>query len=240
MDLASMSAISDQTAVIIPCFNESQAIASVVTGAKRHVSLVIVVDDGSTDDTAGVAEKAGATILRHNKNAGKGASLADGFRRALQLGNTWAVCLDGDGQHDPDEIPKFLAAAQNTGARMVIGNRMTSDQGSSAEQRNRTKPMPWLRRAVNRYMSRRLSSLAGQSLLDSQCGFRLLDLKAWSAIATSTTRFEIESELTLAFARAGHRIEFVPIRVIYKQEQSKIQPVRDTIRWFKWVRRQSP
>ena len=99
--------------------------------------------------------------------------------------------------------------------------------------------MPWLRRCVNRWMSARLSSLAGQTLPDSQCGFRLLRLDAWAGLRLETARFEIESEMTLAFAAAGHVIRFVPIQVIYKTEHSKINPFADTVRWLRWWRRTS-
>jgi hypothetical protein len=86
-------------------------------------------------------------------------------------------------------------------------------------------------------MSERLSQIAGKNLPDTQCGFRLIDLDAWSQLDLQTTHFEIESELALSFAAAGHAIEFVPIEVIYKNERSKIHPVRDTVRWFRWWRK---
>src|SRR5689334_22185064 len=100
---ASMSEFAAQTAAIIPCLNESQAIAPVVIAGNRQVGTVIVVDDGSTDSTAVLAEQAGAIVVRHPRNEGKGAALANGFRRALELGKNWGICLDGDGQHDPEE-----------------------------------------------------------------------------------------------------------------------------------------
>jgi hypothetical protein len=86
-------------------------------------------------------------------------------------------------------------------------------------------------------MSRRISRSVGRRLPDTQCGFRLINLEALDKLPVSTTHFEIESEVLLAFARAGRRIEFVPIQVIYKSEQSKIHPLIDTIRWFKWWKR---
>ena len=94
--------------------------------------------------------------------------------------------------------------------------------------------MPWLRRFVNRWMSRRLSKAIGKPLPDSQCGFRLMNLRAWSGLAITATHFEIESEVLLAFLAGGYAVEFVPVRVIYKNEQSKIHPWRDTVRWFRW------
>jgi glycosyltransferase involved in cell wall biosynthesis len=218
---------ASQCAAVIPCYNEAQTISSVISAARPHVTSIIVIDDGSPDETAALAESAGAIVLRHSTNQGKGAALRAGFQKARELNLHWAIALDGDGQHAPSEIPRFMERAQNTGALMVVGNRMTAE---------RRKQMPWLRRLVNRYMSRRLSKLAGHPLPDSQCGFRLLNLDAWSALPINTTRFEIESELTLEFIRAGRSVEFVPISVIYKNEHSKIHPVRDTVRWFKWLR----
>jgi hypothetical protein len=96
------------------------------------------------------------------------------------------------------------------------------------------KGMPFVRRRVNRWMSKRISELAGVSLPDSQCGFRLMHLKTWNQLIVAASHFEIESEMLMAFARAGCAIEFTPIEVIYKTEQSKIHPVRDTVRWVKW------
>ena len=98
--------------------------------------------------------------------------------------------------------------------------------------------MPWVRRVVNRWMSRKLSRAAGRDLPDSQCGFRLINLVVLESMPLGTTHFEIESEVLLAFARAGKRINFVPVDVRYKSEHSKIHPLLDTVRWFKWWRRQ--
>jgi len=141
----------------------------------------------------------------------------------MERGFAWALCLDGDGQHAVEDISAFFRRAEETSASLIIGNRM---QNASA--------MPWLRRVVNNWMSRRLSQAAGRALPDSQCGFRLMNLEAWSRLAIKTTRFEIESEVLLAFAKAGYKVDFVPIRTIYKGEPSKIHVWRDTMRWFKW------
>ena len=134
--------------------------------------------------------------------------------------------MDGDGQHCAEDIPAFFDGAERTSAALVVGNRM-----AHAEQ------MPWVRRLVNRWMSRRLSRLTGQELPDSQCGFRLMDLRALAQVPLGTTHFEIESEVLLGYLRGGYKVQFIPIRVIYKAEQSKIQPLGDTVRWFRWWRR---
>ena len=210
---------------IIPCLNEEPNIAAVVEGVRRHIGNVIVVDDGSKDNTAFIAEKAGACVVRHDVSLGKGAAIRAGLQRAWGSGAEWALLLDGDGQHAPADVPAFFAAAEKFHANLVIGNRMA--QPSS---------MPWLRWRVNHWMSKRLSRLTGQDLPDSQCGFRLLNLKVLPLLQLHTTHFEIESEILLHFVAGGEKIAFVPIEVIYKEEKSKISPVRDAIRWFRWWR----
>lgn len=210
---------------MIPCRNEGASIYALVHEIRQILPNVLVIDDGSTDQTAEQARAAGATVLSHRSSLGKGAALAAGWGRARELGFAWALCLDGDGQHAPADIPKFLQAAERNDASLVVGNRMSE-----------AHKMPWVRRVVNRWMSRKLSALAGRELLDSQCGFRLIQLSALDRIRLHAQQFEIESEQLLAFAAAGEAIKFVPVQVIYRSEQSKIHPWRDTLRWFRWRR----
>lgn len=212
-------------AAIIPCLNEEKAIAQVVSASREQVHKVIVVDDGSVDATAAAAQRAGAEVLRHPATQGKGSALQTGWARAAELGFQWALTLDGDGQHNPQDAPRFFDCAQSGSSPLIVGNRMGDAQS-----------MPWLRRFVNRWLSRRLTTLTGQVIPDSQCGFRLMQLEAWSAIPVTASHFEIESEVLLRFLLQGFRVEFVPIQVIYKGEQSKIHPFLDTIRWFRWWR----
>src|SRR5882757_7795346 len=209
--------------VVIPCVNEAAAIFSLVECVRRQVAHVIVVDDGSTDATGALAAKAGAEVLRHDAMRGKGAALDTGLRHAAARGFAWALTMDGDGQHAADDIPAFLSEARHGNADLVIGNRMAD-----------AARMPWLRRRANEWMSRRLSDTAGFLLPDSQCGFRLIRLSAWSGLSIHATHFEIESETLLAFIAAGHAVKFIPVQTIYKGERSKIHPLRDTVRWFRW------
>ena len=218
-----------QCAAVIPCFNEARRIVPVIEGVRHHLPNVIVVDDGSTDGTGRRAKAAGAFVIGENRNDGKGSALRAGWRHARQLGFTWALTMDGDGQHAPDDIPKFFARAETTGAALVVGDRM----GNAAA-------MPWLRRQVNRWMSRRLSGRAGVPLPDSQCGFRLAHLETLARMPLAARRFEIESETLLAFLAAGERVAFVPIQVIYGPGPSKICPVLDTWRWMRWWAAPSP
>ena len=210
--------------MVIPCLNEAVEIFSLVAEIRNLSLNVIVVDDGSTDETGQLAARAGAEVLRHNVPQGKGAALNHGLRRAREKGFQRALTMDGDGQHAPSDISNFLSA--NANAALIIGNRMENPE-----------TMPRVRRFVNRWMSQRLSKIAGKSLPDTQCGFRSINLEAWSRCNLHTSHFEVESELLLAFIAAGHAVEFVPIQVIYKNEQSKIDPVRDTLRWWRWLRR---
>lgn len=208
---------------VIPCWNEAATIGEVVQRALRQIPLVWVVDDGSTDATARHAEAAGARVVRWAVNRGKGAALRAGLRAARTRGATWAVTLDGDGQHPPECIPDFLECARRTGAALVVGNRF-AQPGT----------MSLTRRVVNRVMSRWLSRRAGRWFPDSQCGFRLLSLEVWERLPLCTEHFEFESELLLAFAAAGAGIEFVPVPGIPAARPSRIRPWVDTLRWVHW------
>ncbi len=199
------------------------AVQDVVRSVRKHIPTVLVIDDGSQDGTAVMARAAGAEVLRNDCPKGKGAALRTGWKHLRAQGFEWALTMDGDGQHSAEDIPVFLECAARTGARLVVGNRMDQPRG-----------MPWLRQLVNRWMSRRISAIAGLSLPDSQCGFRLMHLGTWSDLPVTATAFEIESDVLLAFAAYDALIQFIPIQVIYKTEQSKIHPLRDTIRWFRW------
>lgn len=218
-----------QCAAVIPCFNEAGRIGLVVEEARRHLPSVIVVDDGSTDATHDEAMAAGAEVLRCPANGGKGSALRAGWKLARAKGFTWALALDGDGQHAADDIPQFFDGAERRGARLIVGNRM--GQGAL---------MPRLRRWTNRAMSYCLSNLTGTALPDSQCGFRLIHLDTVLALSLVAKGFVIESEMLAAFLEVGERVEFVPIQVIYGPEQSKICPLFDTLRWMRWCAGQLP
>jgi glycosyltransferase involved in cell wall biosynthesis len=210
-------------AAVIPCLNEQGTIGSLVRAIAPSIPTIWVVDDGSQDNTREEAKKAGATVVSKKVSVGKGAALHAGWSQALEHGFQWGLSLDGDGQHAPEDISKFLGCADRTGASIVIGNRMHTPSR-----------MPLVRRWVNRLMSEQLSRLTGRPVPDSQCGFRLMNLREWAKLPIRSSHFEIESEVLLHFARAGLKIEFVPIQVIYKEELSKIHPIKDTVRWLRW------
>ena len=210
-------------AAVIPCFNEGATIAGLVGAALQHLPQVVVVDDGSTDRTSEAAQAAGARMVRHETNRGKGAALRTGLALAVKQGFEWAVTLDGDGQHAPDDIPAFLRCAGQTGALLIIGNRMHNAQA-----------IPWLRRQVNSWMSRQLSRRAGKPLPDTQCGFRLIHLETWASLSLKTEHFEVESEMLMAFLAAAYSVAFVPIQTIGRRRNSRIDPLADSLRWWKW------
>ena len=136
-----------------------------------------------------------------------------------------AILLDADGQHDPSEIDKFVDAAEEERADVVVGTRMDD-----------VRRMPRVRLWTNRFTSRVTSRLAGQRIPDSQCGFRLLRRTVLKDLKPSTARFETETEMLIQASRAGHKIVSVPIRTIYEPGRaSRVHPWRDTVRFFKLV-----
>jgi glycosyltransferase involved in cell wall biosynthesis len=211
---------------LIPAYNEAARVGEVVAGARPHVDEVIVIDDGSSDGTAAAAEKAGARILRHEQNRGKGGAIATALDYFGRSEAEFAVLLDADGQHDPAEITRFVETAGREQADIVIGNRMGDTGG-----------MPIVRRLTNQFTSWVTSKLAHQRIPDSQCGYRLLRQSVLKDLRLSTARFETETEMLVQAARAGHRITSMSIRTIYESgHASHIHPLRDTIRFFKFVR----
>ena len=210
--------------VLIPAYNEERYIADVVRGALSHVEKVIVVDDGSRDATAGQAAAAGAEVIRHASNRGKGAGLKTGLERAFAEGFDPVIVLDGDGQHDTAEIPAFLEAARSGDAAIIVGNRMGNPEG-----------MPFVRRCTNRLTSFFVSRLAGQRIPDSQNGFRLIRKRAFEQFRFGTSRYDTEPEMLIEAGRAGMKIDWVPVRTIYGTERSTVNPVTDTMRFIRLV-----
>ena len=218
--------------VLIPAYQAADAVGSVVAQclARGCVAGVIVVDDGSTDDTALHAERAGAHVVRHAANRGKGAALLTGFAEASARHWDAVITLDADGQHDPASVPDFIARHADTGADIVIGTR-----------RRRGTDMPLLRRLSNKVSSLVVSRIAGARVLDSQSGYRLISRRAWESITLTTQRYDLESELLIRAGWRGFRIEHVPIMTRYGDEVSHFRPWTDTARmarmfWTLYIR----
>lgn len=210
------------TLAIIPARDEAAFIGDVVRRARKHVARVIVVDDGSTDATAVEAAAAGAQVILRERSAGKGDAIKAGLHEALtDLEWNHVLFLDGDGQHIPEEIPRLLDAASRTDAGLVIGDRMSAPAG-----------MPWLRHTVNRFVSKQICGLCRNSIPDTQCGFRLFRRDLVPLLLCETSGFDYETEVLILTARAGSKIETVPVSCRYGAERSKINPLRDTVRYF--------
>ena len=209
----SWNGVSDEVVALIPAYEEGPRIGAVVEAALRHVP-VVVVDDGSTDDTAEQAEEAGATVIRQVPNAGKGAALRAGFRDALDQGVAAVVTLDADGQHDPAEIPAFLEAFARSRPELVIGRRDFDE-------------MPPIRRLSNVLGGVALSAALGRAVPDNQSGYRLVGRVLMRAmLASDESGFEFEVEMIARCIALGLPLEWVAIRTIYAGEPSHIEPWR--------------
>ena len=214
----------ESVAALIPAFNEEKHIGDVVRRTRAKLDHVLVVDDGSADATGAEARTAGAEVITHSENRGKGESIKTGLRHWSERGSTWIIILDADAQHRPEEIDSFLAAASTKDAKMFIGNRMKD-----------LSRMPLVRRLVNRYMSKKISEACEQDIPDTQCGFRMLDRQLIPELLGGGHRFDYETEVLIIASRKGYRIESVPITTVYTDQVSKIHPLRDALRFFKMM-----
>lgn len=209
--------------IVIPVYNESQNLGSLLVKLKGQKPDVLVVDDGSSDGCSDIAKKYTGTVIRNDAQQGKGYSLKVGFNYALQKGYDGVLTMDGDGQHEPDDIPKFLKEAARLKSCIVNGNRMES-----------AKNMPFIRLLTNRFMSFMISSVCRQKIPDTQCGYRYISADVLQALVFESNGFEIETEILIKASKKGFTIVSVPIRTIYQGEVSHIHPIRDTIRFFSY------
>ncbi len=193
-----------KTLAIVPAYQEEVAIGSVVLRARNHVDEVVVVDDGSTDRTAEVARMAGATVLRHERNRGKGVALRTALEYARTNGANAAVLLDGDGQHNPDDIPRLLVPVLNGQSDLVVGLR----------HRGNTR-MPFYRRLGKRALDYATAASAGGPVTDSQNGFRALSRAAINGLSLRETGFAVESEMLVEATEKNLRVSEVPVTVRY-------------------------
>ncbi|MGZ4847859.1 MAG: glycosyltransferase family 2 protein, partial [Halobacteriota archaeon] len=202
----------------IPCYNEEVAIGSLVARASQYADRVVVLDDGSTDKTAEVARLVGADVLMHSANFGKGVALRDLFKFAAQCDVDILVILDGDGQHDPDDIPKLVKPLVFDEADIVNGSRYLS--GSSGET-------PRYRRFGQLVLDKitRLGFSREVNVTDTQSGFRAFSMKAAHNFKFNTGQLAIDSEMLMDAAKAGLRIKEVGISVRYDVGHSSAHPV---------------
>ena len=205
---------------LIPAYNVARTIPQVVEQARQHLPVVLVVDDGSQDETPHVARESGATVLSIPNNQGKGWALRSGFKDLLQEPWEGIVTLDGDLQHDPAEIPKLIEEYDKTKPDIVIGSRM-----AEAEK------IPGVRYWTNRVGVFCISWAARQPLADTQSGFRLYGREVLESIPLWSSRYDTETEILIKAGMRGMKITCVPIKTIYYEDElhhSSFRPFPDT------------
>jgi glycosyltransferase involved in cell wall biosynthesis len=213
--------MTERALVVIPALNAERTIGAVVADCKAEVKDVLVVDDGSTDRTAEVAREAGADVVSHPVNRGKGAALKTAFAYAQEHGFEAVVTLDADGQHLPREIPKFFAVREETGGDLIIGGR--------AHLFGQMLPR---RRFANRFSARCIAFASNTNVTDSQSGFRLYSAQLLRAIRLRSDGFDMESEVIVQAGKRRFKIISIPIDLgfVDGQSTSHYRPLMDTIR----------
>jgi glycosyltransferase involved in cell wall biosynthesis len=206
---------------IIPALNAERTITPVVVESRQHIEPVLVIDDGSSDATGDVAREAGATVIRHDVNRGKGAALKTGFAWALENGFEAVITLDADGQHLAAEIPKFIQARRETSADLIIGGRS-----------HLFEQMLPRRRMANRFSALCISIASGARISDSQSGFRLYSADLLRTVKPRTNGFDMESEVIVRAGRRGLGIVTIPIELGFVNgiATSHYKPLKDTLR----------
>jgi len=213
--------VSERVLVVIPALNAERSLGDIVRGAREQIDEILVVDDGSTDRTAAVAVDAGAKVMSHGVNRGKGAALKTGFSFALQRGYDAVLTLDADGQHLPREIPKFLTARAETHADLIIGGR--------AHLFHQMVPR---RRMANRFSAWCIARASMTNVDDSQSGFRLYSANLLLKARLRSDGFDLESEVIVRAGCDGFKVITIPIDLGFVDGVSKshYKPVKDSIK----------
>jgi glycosyltransferase involved in cell wall biosynthesis len=213
--------MSERFLALIPAFNAERTLPPVVRGVREYLADVVVVDDGSSDRTGAVAREAGAHVLRHDVNRGKGAALKTGFAYALQNGYDCVITLDADGQHLPHEIPRLIAAREETKADLIIGGRA-----------HLFGQMLSHRRMANRFSAWTIAKASGTGVTDSQSGYRVYSAALLRSLHLHTDGFDMESEVIVKAGRGGFRVITTPIELGFVNgvSTSHYKPLKDTIR----------
>ncbi|NIR47537.1 glycosyltransferase family 2 protein [candidate division KSB1 bacterium] len=210
--------------VIIPAYNEAQTIADVVSGIKKcHPEVVvIIINDGSNDDTKDAILNQDVIYVEHRRKLGKGAALRTGFNAALMRNMKYVLTMDADGQHSPDDIKSFFRTLDEKHYDLILGSRMAD-----------VTSMPFHRRLSNRVTSKLISWRTGCRILDSQCGFRLIHSEVIKSIKLHASGFDCESELLLKAALQGFDIGHTPVKTIYhKSPNSTMNVLTDTFKFI--------
>ena len=207
----------------IPAYNEERTIAKVVLEAQKHADIVLVCDDGSSDYTGEIAERLGATVERHEENKGDGAAIQSMFKAARKLGADIFVTLDGDGQHEADQIPQLIQPVLDGKADVVTGSRFLGNV-----QNNGSNRPPWHRRLGIRAITRLTTSTSKCSVTDAQNGFRAYGKKALEKLSLSENGMGVSVEVLLKSKEEGLQLAEVPVECNYDgvEKPSSHNPIR--------------
>ncbi len=209
-------------AIVIPALDCAATIESVVGDARRHAECVIVVDDGSSDDTSAIAEAAGATVLRNEVNLGKGASLRRAMEWLTERRFSHALSMDGDGQHLGTQVPLLVEASRRQPEALIVGERVFDHEIVSS-----------IRLFGNRFANRWVEIACGRQVPDTQSGFRVYPIAATLALATRDDRFAFETEVLIRAVRGGLEVVGVPVETYYPpadERESQYRPFKDSLR----------
>jgi glycosyltransferase involved in cell wall biosynthesis len=211
-----------KTLLLIPAFNEERTVRSVIAAAKRFISDILLVDDGSQDATGAEAAAAGAAVYRLKQNRGKGEALKVGFAYAVECEYDVVITIDADGQHDAEDIRQFLPLLDRYD--LILGSRL-EDRAS----------VPLLRRAANFTSSLIVSALCGRRIYDSQTGFRSYSAALIQKVNLDCSHFDLETEVIIKAVRQGFRIGRCCIRTIYAAEVSRFKNIKDSARFLQVI-----
>jgi glycosyltransferase involved in cell wall biosynthesis len=218
-------------AILIPAYNEGKYIHDVIRNCFHYKLDIIIVNDGSTDNTGKVAgsisqpEDFKIILINHPQNRGKGESLKTGFNYIISNNYSGVITIDGDGQHNTDEIADFIDTIKSDNPDIIVGSRLQN-----------TKGMPFIRLATNFFTSWIISLIAGRKISDVQSGFRYISSKTLKNVSLETKNFDTEPEILLKASWLKLKIENIPISTIYHKEfVSHVNPIKDTIKFFRLV-----
>jgi len=221
----------NKIALLIPAYNEEAYIEKVVFGCLKYKLDILIINDGSTDDTANIIKKipkprdSRIIIVEHSINRGKGQSLITGFDYIVKNNYSGVITLDADGQHDVNEIAFFLKAVEEEDPDIIVGNRL-----------GETKGMPVVRLLTNVFTSWIISRIAGRRINDVQSGYRYIKSKALKTIKLETRNFDTEPEILIRASWLDYNIKNIPIKTIYLENTvSHVNPITDTVKFFKLV-----
>lgn len=198
----------------MPAFNEEKYIGTLVLNTRQYVDEVIVIDDGSSDNTAKIARLAGAEVIQHEKNKGYGAAIQSIFAEARKRNPDILVILDSDAQHNPQEIPSIIKPVLDDGYDFVIGSRQ-----------KQAGKIPFYRRIGQRLILSSVKTLADNMLTDSECGFRAFSRKAINTLELSENGMAVSAETVAEAIRKNLKVTQVPVSVIYSDDSSTLNPV---------------